>query len=286
MDILKNTEFVAFQVAEPIRPGINVLMLLLVYVSYVCAADSTGQKAHFQLEDKSGELKITATKDQAKVTTQADSVQVVVKPGTAIYPVLKSDKPIVHVTHPGWNTISFRKSAILKGKTSFTTVVDQRESTRQKTPLLYLTHNLKHTKKSSPPRNPSAEPIANAFLARVKNKKSHFAKRKHRGKTPQIVQDVSGSKKSSVKGFQVSGTAGKLKMHVTKDETELSSESGGVDISLSPISFLSKTNQQSSQAEADSKGVQLATGLGDIAGYVGLKKSVLLKLPDVKADCA
>lgn len=265
---------------------IAVIVLKSLWMPIVLAADSAGQKAHFQVEDKSGDLKITATKDQAKVTAQADSVQVVVKPGTAKYPVLKSDKPIVHVTQPGWSSISFRKSAI------FSRMIPLR----------------RQVKKSG--RNKSMKTLAlekRAYSKNLKKLKSgqklrRVSLRKGSSSLPEkprkyvTKQNVSGSKKSDVKygGFHVSGDAGKLKMHVTMDETTLSSESGGVDISLNkhPSSSSTASDQRRLDAqpqpyreESAGKAVHIATELESSLSNFGLKKSVVSGLShDIKTD--
>ena len=240
------------------------------------ASQSAGQKAHFQVEDKSGDLKIMATKAQAKVTAQADSVQVVVKPGTADYPVLKSDKPIVHVTQAGWNSISFRKSEIFKRKMPLSW------RGKKKTHVKKSEKGVVHSKNLTPKRR------------RVKLKKgSSFSsvnelKRKH---SKHSVQAVSGSKKSDVKygGFHVTGNAGNLKMHVTKDETTLSSESGGVDISLNKHPSSSTSSKASDQRTSDvrqpqqlreesaDKTVHIATELENSLSNFGLRKSVVTR---------
>ena len=258
----------------------------------VFTADSTGQKAHFQVEDKSGDLKISATKDLAKVTAQADSVQVVVKPGTAEYPVLKSDKPIVHVTQPGWHTISFRKSAIFK---TLGQVGKLHDSKARRASKKIMAHSkslhgfklgqrrrkvfFKKGSSSSPQLTPKTE-ISNL---------SHFSRDKQ--------GDLRGSKKSDVSGFHVKGNAGKIKMHVTKDETTLSSESGGIDVSLnkrpsaSSSSTTSKSSQRSFQAlpqwfreESGDKTIHVASEIQGNMPYLGLRKSVVTKLDDDKTD--
>lgn len=195
------------------------------------SAESNGQKAHFQVEDKSGDLKITATKDLAKVTAQADSVQVVVKPGMAEYPVMKSDKPIVHVVN-GWNTMSFRKSSIPEKRREQSNRGNKKSQTRDE-----------HMKRNSKSRTDSTR--KNSFVSARKlsgsrskmNRNSQQLKslRKahridlHKGKKG----DIQGSKKSNFEtGFRVSGTAGKLKMDVTRNETQVLSESGTVDVFL------------------------------------------------------
>lgn len=265
-----------------------VIVLQSLWMPLALAADSAGQKAHFQVEDKSGDLKITATKDQAKVTAQADSVQVVVKPGTAEYPVLKSDKPIVHVTQPGWSSISFRKSAIFKRKIPLRRQSKKSEGNKprkilrlRKRVYSQIIENFKAGQK----------------LKRVFEGKGFSILPENQGKrvTKQSApdkQNVSGSKKSDVKyaGFHVSGDAGKLKMHVTKDETTLSSESGGVDISLNkhPSSSSTASDQrrldarpQTFRDESADKTVHVATELESSVSNYGLRKSVVTKLRDV-----
>ena len=251
-------------------------VFLSLVISTVLAADSTGQKAHFQVEDKSGDLKIIATKTKAEVTAQADSVQVVVKPGTADFPVLKSDKPIVHVTQPGWHTLCFRKSAILKAKKPGK-VPKKVEFNRKMKPI----------RRNSVPRKNSK------YTLSVKPKKE-TAKI---SVLSQEKQDVSGSKKSDVKysGFHVTGNAGNLKMHVTKDETTLSSESGGVDISLNknPSSSSSASSTSSKRKiqtlpqlfreESGDKMIHIATELNNTS-YIGLRKSIVTKLEGQKSD--
>lgn len=258
----------------------------------VLAADSAGQKAHFQVEDKSGDLKITATKDQAKVIAQADSVQVVVKPGTAEYPVLKSDKPIVHVTQPGWSSISFRKSAIFKRKMPLSWQAKKQAETDG---------NLK-SRKTTPEKGFVNSKSLDKFKSEQQrrrvfpNKGSSISHEKERSKqSVHDKQDVSASKKSDVKygGFQVSGNAGKLKMHVTMDETTLSSESGGVDISLNKHPSSSSSSSTSDQRRLDTqkfrkesadKTVHIATELESSLSSFGLRKSVVTKLHDITTD--
>lgn len=256
------------------------------------AAESAGQKAHFQVEDKSGDLKITATKDQAKVTAQADSVQVVVKPGTAEYPVLKSDKPIVHVTQPGWSSISFRKSAIFK---RMIPLGRQAKKSRRNKSMKSLALEKRVYSKSSE-KLKSGQKLRRVLLRKgssisPEKQRKYFTKQSAFDK-----QNVSGSKKSDVKygGFHVSGDAGKLKMHVTKDETTLSSESGGVDISLNkhPSSSSTSSDQRKLDAqqpqlfkeESADKTVHIATELESSLPNFGLRKSVVTKLHDIKTD--
>ena len=269
--------------------------IFFLLISAASAADSTGQKAHFQVEDKSGDLKITATKDLAKVTAQADSVQVVVKPGTAEYPVLKSDKPIVHITQPGWHTMCFRKSAISKLKT----LIARKAKRKRKTRIAVENRHYSkiwhrkfkarlHRRKSSLKKN-----SLDIFHAVPKKETSHLAVLPH-GK-----EEVSGTKKSDVKfsGFHVSGDAGKIKMHVTKDETTLSSESGGVDISLNkspPASSDSSSNASKKQFQAQSstlreepsdKLIHIASESND-EPFIGLRKSIVGKIQDMKTKRA
>lgn len=257
------------------------------FMPIALAADSAGQKAHFQVEDKSGDLKITATKDQAKVTAQADSVQVVVKPGTADYPVLKSDKPIVHVTQPGWSSISIRKSAIFKRKRPLSWQANNSVANKPgKTLVIGKTLYSKTVEKSKSGqklRNFSPKKGSSFFP----EKQRKYFKRKS---TQDKAENVSGSKKSDVKygGFHVSGDAGKLKMHVTKDETTLSSESGGVDISLNKHPSSSSTasadqrrldtQPQLFREESADKTVHIATELESSLANFGLRKSVVTKL--------
>ena len=179
------------------------------------SAGTTGQKAHFQVEDKSGDLKITATKDLAKVTAQADSVQVVVKPGMADYPVVKSDKPIVHVVN-GWNTMAFRKSSI------------PGISKKIKHPCRQGNQKPR-IKSNSKKRNSKFNPNSQKLNGRKKSTSHHHHLLLHQRRKG----EVQGSKKSDFEtGFRVTGTAGKLKMDVTKAETEVLSESGTVDVFL------------------------------------------------------
>ena len=268
------------------------LSVLSLLISVVLAADSKGQKAHFQVEDKSGDLKISATKDLAKVTAQADSVQVVVKPGTADYPVLKSDKPIVHVTQPGWHTFSFRKSAIFKTKLPKQGKKDEVNERRWVMKKMAHSKSLYQKLKLELQRQ-------NGLLKKKSSSASLLTPKK---KIPNISilpsnkQEVSGSKKSDVKysGFHVTGNAGNIKMHVTKDETTLSSESGGVDISLnktpsSSSSSSSTSNKRKFQGqpqlyreESGDKMIHIATELDNMP-YIGLRKSVVTKLQDVKS---
>lgn len=258
----------------------TLAVFLPLFLSTTFSADSTGQKAHFQVEDKSGDLKISATKDLAKVTAQADSVQVVVKPGTADYPVLKSDKPIVHITQPGWHTISFKKSVIFK-----TTNGKTRGNWKKRIANSKSLHRLKlrNRRRKMFKKNGSS-------LLRLKTKKKIFS--------GSHQEDITGNKKSEVKysGFHVTGNAGKLKMHVTKDETTLSSESGGVDISLnkpsSPSSSSSSSsNQRSFKAqsqqftgETSNKTIHFASEIENNMSYIGLRKSVVTRLHDQEPD--
>jgi len=250
------------------------------------AAESAGQKAHFQVEDKSGEMKITATKDQAKVIAQADSVQVVVKPGTADYPVLKSDKPVVHVTQPGWSAISIRKSAIFKRKKPLTRQATNSVINKPRKTLVIG----KRQKPNNIERSMLGQKLKNIF-PRKGCSLFHAKQRKcfERKSTQDKAKNVSGSKKSDVKygGFHVSGDAGKLKMHVTKDETTLSSESGGVDISLNKHPSSSAASDQRKldsqpqmyREESADKEVHIATELKNtFSNFLGLRKSVVTKL--------
>ena len=265
----------------------SCFILQSLWMPSALAADSAGQKAHFQVEDKSGEMKITATKDQAKVIAQADSVQVVVKPGTADYPVLKSDKPVVHVTQPGWSSISIRKSAIFKRKKPLTRQTKNPVANKSRKILeiakrLYL-QKVERSKSGQKRKNIYPRKGCSFFP----EKRRKCFKRKS---TQDKAKNVSGSKKSDVKygGFHVSGDAGKLKMHVTKDETTLSSESGGVDISLNkhPSSSSSAASDQRKldsqpqlyREESADKTVHIATELeNSLSNFSGLRKSVVTK---------
>ena len=264
----------------------SYFILQSLWMPIAQAADSEGQKAHFQVEDKSGEMKITATKDQAKVIAQADSVQVVVKPGTADYPVLKADKPIVHVTQPGWSSISIRKSAIFKRKKPLTR---QTKNLVAKKPRKTLVIGRRLYSKNAE-RAKSIEKLQNVFLREgcsflPKKQRKCF----ERKSTQDKAKNVSGSKKSDVKygAFHVTGNAGKLKMHVTKEETTLSSESGGVDISLNkhPSSSAASdqrkldTQPQIYREESADKAVHIASELeNSLSNFSGLRKSVVTEL--------
>jgi hypothetical protein len=230
-----------------------VFVFCLLVKKGICAG-TKGQKAHFQVEDKSGDLKITATKDLAKVTAQADSVQVVVKPGMAEYPVLKSDKPLVHVVNGvnGWNTLSFKKSSIFekeeekqkhsmvnpsikrnkidvlrRRKLKEKNLNSQTFSTRKTTGVTKSTTTIPASEKSG-----LQSRKLNANSQGVNSRRTSHNFRSHKGKK----DDVQASKKSDFQsgeaGFRVSGTAGKLKMDVTKSETKVFSESGTVDVFL------------------------------------------------------
>lgn len=264
------------------------IFLQSLWMPIALAADSAGQKAHFQVEDKSGDLKITATKDQAKVTAQADSVQVVVKPGTAEYPVLKSVKPIVHVTQQGWSSISFRKSAIFKRKIPLRRQFKKSGGNKPRKTLglrKRVYSQIFEKFKSGQKLKRVLERKGSSILP--ENQRKHLTKQSAPDK-----QNVSGSKKSDVKyaGFHVSGNAGKLKMHVTKDETTLSSESGGVDISLNkhPSSSSTALDQrrldarpQTFREESADKTLHIAPELENNLSNYGLRKSVVTKLRDV-----
>lgn len=221
-----------------------LLVCLLVFklcVITVHSAQSNGQKAHFQVEDKSGDLKVIATKDMAKVSSQADSVQVVVKPGMADYPVVQSDKPIVHVTNGccGWNTLSFKKSLIIKGKNF---------SKGQRKQKVY--NEMRKTKQQPAKRFPlMSKRTRNKILSLqhsklLKSQKSHHKKSKNNLnqetkaslRSLQFKQETASKKSTSFKpneyGFAVSGTAGKLNMDVTTKGTKITSESGVMDVFL------------------------------------------------------
>lgn len=264
----------------------SCFILQSLWMPTALAAESAGQKAHFQVEDKSGEMKITATKDQAKVIAQADSVQVVVKPGTADYPVLKSDKPVVHVTQPGWSSISIRKSAIFKRTKPLTRQTKNSVANKPRKALIIG----KRLYSKNAERSMSGQKLKKFF---PREGCSFFPEKRRkcfeRKSTQYKAKNVSGSKKSDVKygGFHVSGDAGKLKMHVTKDETTLSSESGGVDISLNkhPSSSAASdqrkldTQPQRYREESADKAVHIATELeNSLSNFSGLRKSVITKL--------
>ncbi|XP_020893597.2 uncharacterized protein LOC110232727 [Exaiptasia diaphana] len=221
-------------------------MLLAILVFKLCliavhSAESNGQKAHFQVEDKSGDLKVIATKDMAKVTSQADSVQVVVKPGMADYPVVKSDKPIVHVTNGccGWNSLSFKKSLIKKGKAYskhqrkqkvYNEKLRARKSNRQLElgKRLPLNGKLPSNKSSLLKRFKSLTPY------KKKTKENQSQKTKTSFKTLKLKEETASRKSFQPNefGFAVSGTAGKLNMDVTTNGTKITSESGVMDVFL------------------------------------------------------
>lgn len=215
-----------------------LIFLVLAFSLIVKMADSegtNGQKAHFQVEDKSGDLKITATKDLAKVTAQADSVQVVVKPGMAEYPVAKSDKPIVHVVNGlnGWNTMSFRKSFIpekrIKNSDKQGNKKAQIRSDPRKRNSKSRTDSTRRKNFVSAGKVSGSRSKINRNSQKLNSERKNHRTHLHKGKKG----DVLGSKKSSFEtGFRVTGTAGKLKMDVTKKETEVLSESGTVDVFL------------------------------------------------------
>lgn len=232
------------------------VFVVILYVNRGQSASSNGQKAHFQVEDKSGDLKVIATKDMAKVTSQADSVQVVVKPGMADYPVVKSDKPIVHVTNGccGWNTLSFRKSLILKGSKTFgekaiglkNQIAKRRQFAKERAQegqSLRFVNKKPANKKSILHTNfRNAMPLLQKKLEFIvnknkKSKKKHYFNEKslNPSRIPQTSEEKP-AKKSSFQsgevGFAVTGTAGKLNMDVTKVGTKVSSESGLLDVFL------------------------------------------------------
>ena len=313
-------------------------LFFLVGVPATLCAESNGQKAHFQVEDKSGDLKVIATKDQAKVTAQADSVQVVVDPGTADYPVVKSDKPVVHVSGPmccngGWSTYSARKKSALpsvgrrrlgwrlgrKGKVTDrvnkarvplgneASLVSSNRFLLKKAGSVRggpkarerISHKMVGKLDQDEDRKPNssvANPLhkdrkkltgsrglsiiignnGNTFRRKTlaRNPSNHlFGISFHKSKS----KDMRGTKKTEVKGtgpsFHVTGNAGKLKMHVTKDATELTSESGGVDVLLKPPA---SGSSDKADAQARSKQVvHLATEQGGDFEGLGMKKSIL-----------
>lgn len=228
-----------------------VFLSFLLNVNRGHSASSNGQKAHFQVEDKSGDLKVIATKDMAKVTAQADSVQVVVKPGMADYPVVKSDKPIVHVANGccGWNTIAFKKSLISQGKKTMKAksvqlgsklenrnrFVDKADARKHHS---LASSKKRNNKKYTTLKNFKATSLFSKKATQNKNKLYHSHEKKLH---PSIVIPQKGavekaSKKSTLQsgevGFAVTGTAGKLNMNVTTLETKVLSESGLLNVFL------------------------------------------------------
>ena len=255
----------------------------------VFGEDSEGQKAHFQVEDKSGDLNIQATKDEAKVTAQADSVDVVVKPGTAEYPILKSDKPMVHIKHPvngGFGTIEVKKkSSILNqkrrghGKSEqenkqkvFSNLFRKRSKLRN---LFKKSTIQKHFRKTELSRLHKTENKLRKTISNMKNTNLQRRKAKNAGHDDGSFS--SASRKSEIKnesGFKVSGDAGKLKMKVTKDETQLESNSGTVDITLKHPAHSQSTAAASDSSPQAKHMVHLAPELeGEWTDSVGLKKS-------------
>ncbi|XP_032229044.2 uncharacterized protein LOC116612445 [Nematostella vectensis] len=250
------------------------VVLLGSAVFTACAAESKGQKAHFQVEDKSGELKISATKDMAKVTAQADSVQVVVKPGMADYPVMKSEKPIVHVVD-GWNTLAFRKSGVVTTKTAQKTKSKIKKHDRHVFIKLTKISESKLIKVNSLAARPARK--FNSILSRTSSKRAPLLRKAYGVKS----KDLPGSKKSEFgeneSGFRVNGNAGKIKMNVTKNGTMLTSESGTIDVLL-------KTPQRPRQASSQRDLVNLRTApepvhmapeLEESWENIGLRKSTL-----------
>lgn len=328
-----------------------VNLAIFAQVHYTFCAESNGQKAHFQVEDKSGDLKIEATKDRATVTAQANSVQVVVKPGTAEYPLLKSDKPIFHICGPGgWTSCSVRKKsaitptyrhgAIPKGKEGQEALptsrdnadnslgsphefspaklssremrlnfkaadfrVQRNDDIRHKPArkLAQRSHNWKllsgSLKTKSPPQREFKLKGHLRLPGNFNGKDKTPLKSKHSRPAPKFttkkqfrqveqsvslkgkVHDLPGSKKSEVKeagaSLHVTGNAGKIKMHVTKEATELTSESGAVDVLVKPPASGSSAKADAS-AQAQSKhAVHLAPELEGSLEDLGIKKSKL-----------
>ncbi|XP_031559938.1 uncharacterized protein LOC116296120 [Actinia tenebrosa] len=242
-------------------------------VKKIHSAGTNGQKAHFQVEDKSGDLKITATKDLAKVTAQADSVQVVVKPGMAEYPVLKSDKPIVHVVN-GWNTMSFRKSFIPEKVKKINNTYSGKEGNKKartrsdsvkssRTSSSFVSTGKLAASKSKFNRN------SQRFKSQRKNHRLHLQE----GKKGEVL----GSKKSNFEtGFRVTGTAGKLKMDVTKKETEVLSESGTLDVFLKQKPASKQTTKPGNDVSGrNADQIQHGTPEWHVINDIGLRKSLV-----------
>lgn len=271
--------------------AVSVLILNSTFFIGALAEESTGQKAHFQVEDKSGDLNIQATKNLAKVTAQADSVEVVVKPGTAQFPVLKSDKPIVHVLPPslcGFKGIVIKKSLIgfqrqhdlpsrnkikkaphfMGIKTKLASFINRHMHPNQKTLSRHERHNNKSIKWPAFYNNRKSP----AKIIKVQRKGKVFHRRRGKSKI-----DSSPSRKSVIKenetGFKVSGNAGKIKMKVTANETELESNSGTVDIMLKQPAKSQSNSAASDRSLQVKQQIHVAPELEEWDNAVGLKKS-------------
>ncbi|KAK3739302.1 hypothetical protein QZH41_006140 [Actinostola sp. cb2023] len=176
----------------------------------------------------------------------------------AQYPVLKSDKPIVHVVNGccGWNSIAFKKSLISEEKKKieksnkvFNRKKDKLKSRKlngrterriSKTLRFNIALKMPAHKKTSLIKNfKILSARQNSMAQRKPGSKRHYSY-KETSVPPfgnrQPTNDIKATKKSSFQsgetGFQVTGTAGKLNMDVTRTGTKLSSESGAVDVFL------------------------------------------------------
>lgn len=271
--------------------------LLIIYFCFHVSAlpdESTGQKAHFQVEDKSGDLNIQATKDLAKVTAQADSVDVVVKPGTADYPILQSDKPIVHVVPPQRRSelrrIGIKKKSLIMNQQQHpqkpgNNIELRLLKTRTTKPFglnkeigtEHHNHKMQRHKTHKKPLKWSS--FYNNQISSFNSKKLRMKEKLHNNFRVQTVLDSPSSRKSVIKdnesGFTVSGNAGKIKMKVTKTGTDLESNSGTVDIMLKRPVNSQSTSASSNRSVQPKQQIHIAPDL-EMESNVGLKKSEVI----------
>lgn len=210
-------------------------VLFSISLREVVSQASTGQKAHFSLKDTPGSFNVHATAILAKVSSQADSVNVVVKPGIAKYPLLSTptEKPLVHVMSPaivrpqgGWNFYNFvgkKRSGIVHTKTD---IPKKTKSFLERSENVLSSHisgsKRTHLKRSLPGFNiidVRSRNLGGSARSSDRNPQSHNLNIKLRKKRYAV------ERKMILKG----GT-GSLKVNVSRNETKILSSTGGIDV--------------------------------------------------------
>ena len=189
--------------------------------------ETKGQKAHFSLKDTPGSFTVHATMILAKVSSQADSVKVSVKPGMAEYPLLKdspTEKPLVHVSpaiiqpQGGWNFISHgrKRSGIVNKNTN------------------KATKTRKHSGTSKSPNLPSNVRFSGSKETRLKRdvNGASTTNRSTKDKLGLTAPNIKSSSKRSVneRKMTFSGGTGKLSVHVDRNETKVLSLTGALKV--------------------------------------------------------
>lgn len=236
---------------------LSTLHVLLVWLSFTetRSQETTGQKAHFSLKDTPGSFTVHANKMSAKVSSQADSINVVVEPGMAKYPLLQSptEKPLVHVISPaivrpvgGWNyfnSIGKKRSRITGQKTG-----------REEMENLIITRKLHIAQLNNHFSGPKRRRLRNQNNNEVSSVIARFPKfvlSDFKWKNfSRNLANKSKSKRSEDKRKMVfSGGTGQLNVHVDRNETKVLTSTGELQVFIKNPSMTNKMNRSEQQSE-------------------------------------